>query len=73
MNGYMFYHKLLDKISILTKNNMVLKIKNQYLKEENSKLKLQQWCLINFLLLNDWDEEFINDILNGTFYHKEVK
>lgn len=43
------------------------------LKEENSKLKLQQWRLINFLLLNDWDEEFINDILNGTFYHKEVK
>ena len=73
MNGYMFYHKLLDKISILNKNNILLKIKNQYLKEENSKLKLQQWRLINFLLLNDWDEEFINDILNGTFYHKEVK
>lgn len=73
MNGYMFYHKLLDKISILTKNNMVLKIKNQHLKEKNFKLKLQQWHLINFLLLNGWDEEFINDILNGTFYHKEVK
>lgn len=41
--------------------------------EKANKLVLQQWHLINFLLLNGWDEEFINDILNGTFYNKEVK
>lgn len=66
MNTYTFCHKLLNKISMLKRENMMLEIKN-------NDLKLQQSYLIKFFILFNYDIEYINDILNGKYYTKEVK